>query len=86
MPALMAIVADNNDITAIDAASLQKLPNLSALDLSNNAIKYLPPTISLCPSLRSLGLQGNLFKVPSSQILDQGSAALLDWLRGRIPQ
>ena len=86
MPSLNAIIADNNEIDRVDAVSLQQLPQLSALDLSNNSIRVLPPKLSLCPSLRSLLVQGNLFKVPGNQVIDQGSATLLDWLRSRIPQ
>ena len=83
---LTAIVADNNDIEQVDPALLQLLPDLAALDVSNNSVRALPPKLALCPSLRSLLVQGNLFKVPSNQLVNQGSAALLDWLRGRIPQ
>ncbi|KAI6650241.1 Leucine-rich repeat-containing protein 40 [Oopsacas minuta] len=86
IPSLTAIVADNNDIDRVDATGLQLLPNLAALDLSNNSIIMLPPKLALCPSLRSLLVQGNMFKVPGTQVVQQGSVALLEWLKGRIPQ
>lgn len=82
---LTSIIADNNDIERVDPAPLQLLPNLAALDLSNNSIRTLPPKLALCPSLHSLLVQGNLFKVPGSQVVEQGSAVLLEWLQGRIP-
>jgi Leucine-rich repeat (LRR) protein len=59
---------------------------LSELDVSNNQLSSLPPQLGLLAgSLRVLQLEGNCLRTIRRPILEKGTAAVLDWLRDRIP-
>ncbi|RKO89174.1 Lrrc40 protein, partial [Blyttiomyces helicus] len=83
-PMLAILLATGNGIAAIDPAPLRQMSSLAVLDLSNNAIVAVPPELGLCTALRSLQLDGNLFRVPRRQILEKGTDAILAYLRDRI--
>ncbi|XP_033107307.1 leucine-rich repeat-containing protein 40-like [Anneissia japonica] len=82
---LETILASENQVTAIDVASIRSLPKLSTLDLSNNDIGEVPPELGLIESLRSLQLSGNRFRNPRPAVLNKGTVSLLAYLRDRIP-
>ncbi|KAK7609374.1 hypothetical protein JOL62DRAFT_578432 [Phyllosticta paracitricarpa] len=88
-PALTTLLAADN---GIDAVSVCALAGLSSVDLSNNAIARLPPEIGLLGDpdvggvLRAIELRGNLFRVPPWTVLQRGTAATLEWCRGRIAE
>ena len=63
-----------------------KLKSLQCLDLENNNIGRLPPEISLLPSLRTLLVMGNTFKIPRADVLARGSSEVLAWLKNKVPQ
>lgn len=83
-PSLTTLLASNNSIATldIDAAS-----GLNVLDLSENALDRLEPSLGLLAAhgLRTLLVAGNRFRVPRREVLERGTDALLGWLRGRIP-
>ncbi|XP_064003559.1 leucine-rich repeat-containing protein 40 isoform X2 [Pogoniulus pusillus] len=83
--ALETIVLSNNQVGSIDPLQLKKMDNLGTLDLQNNDLLQVPPELGNCESLRTLLLEGNPFRTPRAAILAKGTAAVLEYLRSRIP-
>lgn len=83
-PKLETLLISANAIEEIDADTFLELPDLRVLDLSDNALRQIPPRLGLC-QLRVLGLTGNIFKVPRRQILEKGTDGILAYLKERIP-
>ncbi|ESN94677.1 hypothetical protein HELRODRAFT_107921 [Helobdella robusta] len=80
------IMLSDNKIEKIQVEDgLISLPRLSVLDLQNNNISSVPPTLGNCTQLRSLKLEGNSFRNPNASTLAKGTAVLLEYLRNRIP-
>lgn len=72
-------------------ASISSLHCLKELSLADNDLSNLPPQLGmLLPAvggaLRVLQLQGNPLRAIRRPVLDRGTAAVLDWLRERMPQ
>ena len=78
------ILADENKMTTIDVASLKGLARLSTLSLRNNYIKSVPPELGLLEQIKSLCIDGNVFRVPRQAIVQKGTIAILEYLRSRI--
>ncbi|XP_053324764.1 leucine-rich repeat-containing protein 40 [Spea bombifrons] len=85
IPSLESILISSNQISSIDPLQLQKMSKLSTLDLQNNDLLQIPPALGNCESLRALHLEGNPFRNPRAAILAKGTAAVLEYLRSRIP-
>lgn len=85
LSSLENLLASGNQIEKIDTNGLRKLGKLSTLSLQNNSISQVPPELGLISTLRSLQLEGNIFRIPRQNILNQGTAAVLDYLKGRVP-
>lgn len=82
-PALVSLLASDNRISEVSADALK---GLKIVNLSNNDIERLEPTIGLLSdTLTSLNVEGNKFRVPSYHVLQRGTEAVLAWLRDRIP-
>jgi Leucine-rich repeat (LRR) protein len=79
-PSLTTLYANSNQLTALVPSDLE---GLEIVQVNNNDINKLPPELGLVETLRVLGVDGNTFRVPGRRIVEQGSAALLEWLRGR---
>ena len=79
-PCLLTLHANSNQLTFLDPADFE---GLEIVQVNNNSINKLPPELGLVESLRVVGIDGNTFRVPGRRIVDAGSAALLEWLRGR---
>jgi len=79
-PNLTTLYANFNQLTSLNPSDLD---GLEIVQVNNNSINRLPAELGLVESLRLLGVDGNTFRVPSRRIVDAGSAALLEWLRGR---
>jgi Leucine-rich repeat (LRR) protein len=79
-PSLTTLHVNSNLLTSINP---NDLVGLEIVQLNNNSIARLPPDVGLVRSLRVLGVDGNTFRVPGRRVVEQGSAALLEWLRGR---
>ncbi|NXV84720.1 LRC40 protein, partial [Calonectris borealis] len=83
--ALETILLSNNQVGSIDPLQLQKMDKLGTLDLQNNDLLQVPPELGNCETLRTLLLEGNPFRTPRAAILAKGTAAVLEYLRSRIP-
>jgi Leucine-rich repeat (LRR) protein len=81
-PKLKTLIASRNKITVIDPRSMQ---GLVTLDLHGNEIGSLPPLLGNVKTIKSLNVDGNTFRVPRRTVLDQGTEAVMDYLRSRIP-
>lgn len=81
-PKIKILSMARNKIASIDPKSFE---GLTVLDLSGNDIATLPPLLGNIRSIKSLSLDGNVFRVPRRQIMDQGTEAVMEYLRGRIP-
>ncbi|NXF50111.1 LRC40 protein, partial [Oceanites oceanicus] len=83
--ALEAVLLSNNQVGSIDPLQLQRMDRLGTLDLQNNDLLQVPPELGNCETLRTLLLEGNPFRTPRAAILAKGTAAVLEYLRSRIP-
>lgn len=85
---LLTLLAADNQLSSLDFEAVR---GLQALDITNNDIDFIPPKIGLLgvdgphTCLRRFEIAGNKFRVPRWQIIEKGSQAVLEWLRGRIP-
>lgn len=84
MEALEHLLISSNKLIEIPSNDLQRLPRIATLALENNNISKVPPEICLLPNLSSLKLDGNTFRQPRQSILQQGTTAILDYLRNQI--
>uniref|UniRef100_A0A663M183 Leucine rich repeat containing 40 n=1 Tax=Athene cunicularia TaxID=194338 RepID=A0A663M183_ATHCN len=82
---LSHVLLSNNQVGCVDARGLQALAGLATLDLRNNDLLQVPPELGNCQSLRTLLLDGNPFRTPRAAVLAKGTAAVLEYLRSRIP-
>ncbi|NXG73202.1 LRC40 protein, partial [Baryphthengus martii] len=85
IPALETILLSNNQVGSIDPLQLKKMEKLGTLDLQNNDLLQVPPELGNCENLRTLLLEGNPFRTPRAAVLAKGTAAVLEYLRSRIP-
>nr|XP_021517250.1 leucine-rich repeat-containing protein 40-like isoform X2 [Meriones unguiculatus]XP_021517252.1 leucine-rich repeat-containing protein 40-like isoform X2 [Meriones unguiculatus] len=85
IPTLEAVLISNNQVGSVDPQKVKLMENLSTLDLQNNDLLQIPPELGNCVQLRTLLLDGNPFRVPRAAILMKGTAAVLEYLRDRIP-
>uniref|UniRef100_A0A8D2AHI5 Leucine-rich repeat-containing protein 40 n=1 Tax=Sciurus vulgaris TaxID=55149 RepID=A0A8D2AHI5_SCIVU len=82
---LETVLISNNQVGSVDAQKMRMMENLTTLDLQNNDLLQIPPELGNCVNLRTLLLDGNPFRVPRAAILMKGTAAILEYLRDRIP-
>ncbi|XP_040843200.1 leucine-rich repeat-containing protein 40 isoform X1 [Ochotona curzoniae] len=85
IPALETILISNNQVGSLDPHKMKTMEHLTTLDLQNNDLLQIPPELGNCVNLRTLLLDGNPFRVPRAAILMKGTAAVLEYLRDRIP-
>lgn len=85
LESLEHLLAGGNQISAINVDGLRNLPRLSTLALQNNNIAQVPPQLGLITTIRNLQLEGNIFRIPRQNIMQQGTQAVLEYLRGRVP-
>ena len=60
------------------------MKHLATINLQNNDISRIPNELGRATQLRSLLLEGNVFRVPTPQVLAKGTAAILEYLRCRL--
>ncbi|KAM4871919.1 leucine-rich repeat-containing protein 40 [Thomomys bottae] len=82
---LETVLISNNQVGSLDPQKLKMMENLITLDLQNNDLLQIPPELGNCVNLRTLLLDGNPFRIPRAAILMKGTAAILEYLRDRIP-
>ncbi|KAM6128893.1 leucine-rich repeat-containing protein 40 [Phoenicopterus ruber ruber] len=83
--ALETVLLSNNQVGSVDPLQLKKMDKLGTLDLQNNDLLQVPPELGNCETLRTLLLEGNPFRTPRAAVLAKGTAAVLEYLRSRIP-
>lgn len=83
-PDLATLLASDNVISELRVDSVR---GLQVCDVSRNSIAHLEPGLGLLEAsgLRMLGVEGNCFRVPRRDVVDNGTGAILRWLRDRIP-
>lgn len=81
-PKLKTLIASSNKITSIEPKAFE---GLVSLNLSGNEIGALPPLLGNVRTIKALNLDGNTFRMPRRQVMDQGTEAVMEYLRGRIP-
>ncbi|CAB5391138.1 uncharacterized protein OCT59_006207 [Rhizophagus irregularis] len=82
-PKLLTFLAASNSLTSITPSTFE---NMEVVDLSNNNIGHLPPTLGNVRSIKTLLVEGNSFRVPRYTIVQQGTSAVMEYLRDRIPK
>ncbi|XP_065197355.1 leucine-rich repeat-containing protein 40-like [Sycon ciliatum] len=85
LTSLEILLASGNQINEIDVVGLSGLGKLGHLDLQDNDITQVPPTLGNITQLVSLQITGNPFRVPRPAILQKGTVGILAYLRDRIP-
>ncbi|PNH04761.1 Leucine-rich repeat-containing protein 40 [Tetrabaena socialis] len=86
LPRLRVLNLSSNRLEGLPA-EVATMTRLEELNLCNNNIAALPPQLGLLSaSLRSLGLEGNPLRTLRRPILERGTAAVLQYLKDRIPQ
>ena len=75
------LYVDNNLLTQLPA-TIGQLSNLGELDVEGNQLTELPPEIGQLSNLRKLNLNGNPLQTPPPEIVQQGTEAVLAYLRG----
>ncbi|KAI5298185.1 hypothetical protein KEM55_003704, partial [Ascosphaera atra] len=83
-PSLTSVVAAGNKLQSI---TYEAVEGLRTVDVNGNDIDSLPPRIGLLTGeggLQQFDVAGNTFRVPRWQVVEKGTAAILEWLRGRI--
>ncbi|KAG1459533.1 hypothetical protein G6F46_002151 [Rhizopus delemar] len=82
LPELKILSVSSNKVDNITIGMFGK--KLEILNLSNNDIGQLPPELSLIEGLKELVVFGNRFRIPRPAIVDQGTQAILEFLRHRV--
>ena len=72
-----------NRLTALPP-EIGQLTNLTTLHLDENRLTALPPEIGQLTNLEALYLDGNPLTDPPPEVVDQGTAAVLAYLRERL--
>ena len=63
-----------------------RMKHLTTLNLQNNDLDHVPPLLGKAQQLKSLHLEGNPFRIPRPQIIQKGTDAILEHLRGRLTE
>jgi Leucine-rich repeat (LRR) protein len=77
---LKTLVLFNNQLTTL-TETLGKLTQLTRLDLQNNQLTTLPETLGKLTQLKTLYLRGNPMNDPPPSVVEQGTRAVLAYLR-----
>jgi Leucine-rich repeat (LRR) protein len=81
LPSLKTLSLSSNKLDNITDTTFGQ--GLEILDLSNNDIGFLPPGLSNITTLKELVVYGNRFRVPRPNVVEQGTQAILEFLRRR---
>ncbi|OWZ03037.1 hypothetical protein PHMEG_00025301 [Phytophthora megakarya] len=65
--------------------TVYQVPKLTSLSLENNELRQIPAELALCENLRALYLAGNPQRSIRMHILNNGTDAVLKFLRNRLP-
>jgi len=86
LKALNSLIMANNQITNVEGMKFVPMKALLTLNFENNNLGKLSTELGLIPNLKNIMVAGNTFKIPRIQIVNRGSAAVLEWLKSRCPQ
>ncbi|KAL3667501.1 hypothetical protein V7S43_007721 [Phytophthora oleae] len=75
-------IADNR---LESCGTVHEIPKLTSLSLENNELRQIPAQLALCEHLRALYLAGNPQRGIRTHILNNGTEAVLKYLRNRLP-
>ncbi|CAG8707634.1 17193_t:CDS:1, partial [Acaulospora morrowiae] len=81
-PKLTTLLVTSNLLTAITPSTFE---NMEVVDISNNNIGHLPPELGRITTIKTLLVEGNSFRVPRYTIVQAGTTAIMEYLRGKIP-
>ena len=59
---LETLLIRDNQVSSLDVSQLSRLSMLAVLDVQNNAIASVPPELGNLTQLRTLQLEGNMFR------------------------
>ncbi|MEH2125888.1 COR domain-containing protein [Nostoc sp.] len=83
LSSLTGLFLDNNELSSLPP-EISQLSNLTWLFLDNNQLSSLPLEFSQLSSLTTLSLQNNPLTSPPPEIVEQGTQAILTYLRERL--
>lgn len=85
LPSLKTLSLASNKLDSLTDATFaaDQFTKLEILDLSNNDIGFLPPGLSKITTLKELVVYGNRFRVPRPAVVEQGTHAILEFLKRR---
>mmetsp|Transcript_49702 Transcript_49702/g.82508 ORF Transcript_49702/g.82508 Transcript_49702/m.82508 type:complete len:622 (+) Transcript_49702:34-1899(+) len=83
--ALSVLDLSNNRLLSVPP-DITALTSLTSLQLTNNELRVIAPEVGLMTHLRNLALEGNPQRTLRQNILLKGTAAVLSFLRDRLPQ
>lgn len=84
---LEIFVVNTNRVERIEVDEFIQFSKLHTLDLGCNNIGQVPPRLGLFRNqLMTLVLDQNPFRIPRLNVLQQGTAAVLEYMFNRIPQ
>ncbi|KAG6961621.1 hypothetical protein JG688_00008988 [Phytophthora aleatoria] len=75
-------IADNR---LESCGTVYQVPKLTSLSLENNELRQIPAEFALCENLRAFYLAGNPQRGIRAHILNNGTEAVLKYLRNRLP-
>jgi len=86
MPHLQTLDLSNNKLVTLgdSSASIFRAQQLEFLSLENNCMNEIPPQLALLPRLVTLLIVGNPQRAVRPQVVQQGSAKVLELLRSRL--
>ncbi|CAI2171496.1 9862_t:CDS:2 [Funneliformis geosporum] len=82
-PKLTTFLATSNNLTSITTSTFE---GMEVVDVSNNNIGNLPPELGNIKTIKTFLVGGNSFRVPRYTIVQKGTDAVMEYLRGRIPK
>jgi Leucine-rich repeat (LRR) protein len=84
LPSLQNLDVSNNKITTLPS-SLLSLINLEYLNAENNDLRDVPVELGALPKLKVLLIAGNPQRTVRTNVLQQGSTKIIEYLKSRIP-
>ncbi|GLD92906.1 hypothetical protein PINS_up001485 [Pythium insidiosum] len=65
--------------------TVHQVPSLTSLSVENNNLRQIPPELAMCEHLRTIYITGNPQRSIRLNIVNEGSDAILKYLRNKLP-